>query len=63
MVVNFVAIKLLLILLSFLSMIIYEVLGMMFTVSQSYFLNQARAWFLKIVSMQTSVCVFVCVRP
>ena len=31
------------------------------------FLNQARAWFLKIVSVRMSVCVFVCacvcVRP
>ena len=25
------------------------------------FLNQARAWFLKIVSVSTSVCVCVCV--
>ena len=24
-------------------------------------LNQALAWFLKIVSMQTSMCVYVCV--
>ena len=34
----------------------------------TFFLNQARAglwlvhaWFLKIVSVQTSICVFVCV--
>ena len=25
------------------------------------FLNQARAWFLEIVPVRTSVCVFVCV--
>ena len=25
------------------------------------FLNQARAWFLEIVSVRTSVCVFACV--
>ena len=27
------------------------------------FLNQARAWFIEITLVQTSVCVFVCVCP